>query len=166
MIKRLKHYTQIASIVVAASIFLTGCISKPYMVKPVDGYVGNISVNNITVSKTAEVQSDTVVAALEKQLKSDSADLHGAKKVDITVELDYLTVPLPGGDTTSKLIGSNTILKGTVVILDAGKVVAKYKITADHSEGGLLSKTMTISFVDTTNAVIKKFSEFTVSYMQ
>ncbi len=162
----IKRYIISLICMLLASIMLTGCISKPYLVKPSDGYAGNISIKSIEVSKVSGVKSDTIMAAVKAKLKEDARDLRGSKPVDMKVVLDYLTVPLPGGAMTAKLIGSNTMLKGTVSILDADQVVAKYNITAEHNEGGLLGKTMAISFVDTQNAVVNKFSQFAVYYLQ
>ncbi len=148
------------------AILLSGCFSKPFLKKPPDGYIGNIKIQSIEVVKTNAVQSDIIVDAVKSRLQIAAADLAGAKAVDMKVTLDYLTVPLPGGAVTSTLLGSDTKLRGVVEILDAGQLVAKFRIAAEYKEGGLLGGTMTISIVDTKNAVADKFAAFTIGYMQ
>ncbi len=166
MIISIKRNAVFVASLFAASIILTGCISKPFLVKPADGYVGNISVKSIEVTKSDAVDSDTISVMIRSKLEADATELHGSKGVDMKVKLTHLTAPLPGGDVTAKLLGSKTVLKGVISIEDNGRVVAKYDITADYSEGGLLGKTSTVSFVDPITEVVKKFSAFTVSYMQ
>ncbi len=148
------------------SMMMTACFSKPWLVKPDKSYLNNIKIQSIEIIKSDAVSSNTIVAALKSKLIEDAADLKGTKAVKMIVTLDYLTTPLPGGSITASLMGSSTSLRGTVKIIDGSKVIAKYNVSASYSEGGLLGKTTTISFIDTQNMVISKFSAYAISYMQ
>jgi len=164
MMKQISNTTTLL-VALTMAILVTACAGKPYMVKPSDEYMGNISIQSVEVVKTDEVESDTIVAAVKSQLQKDVADLAGAKAVDMKVTLNYLTAPVLGGEVTKALIGSETRLGGVVEMFDSGKLIGKFNIISKYSEGGLLSKMTTLSFVDTQAAVVRKFSEYVMVYL-
>lgn len=162
----IKQVTPLMIYLFVTSLLLSGCFAKPWVVKPDSSYLdNNITIHSVEVTKTDSVDSDTIVSLVEATLKDDVDGLTGAKRVAMKVSLTYLTKGLPGGSVTGKLLGSDTTLKGTVTITASGKVIARYDIAASHSEGGLLGKTTTVSFINVEKLLAQKFSSFAIGYM-
>lgn len=158
------------SLFLAAVMLLSACGGN--IIKPIrKDLLGHSTVRNITVIALPSAGSDTIASKVKTAVRSEANDeLKGKIQVDLKIMLDQWTgkEKVLGGSFTNTLFGSKTVLSGTVEILDTntGSLLGKYKIYSKHEEGGLLSKTTTISLVDTDAAVINRFAEWTIDQIQ
>lgn len=150
-------------LVVLLALAVAGCAS-PLIKKPLpENLQGKLNIQKVHVEKIPGINSVRIVGVVRTALSEKVREkLSTGKNAEMHVVIEKYQGPETqvGGSRLARLSGSTSKIQALIKIIDPADetVLSEYRAVADYKTGGLL--TGTVSFHDTYQGLMYKFTHF------